>query len=90
MSGMTFTAHGQPLQVVSQQTTDGWTIKLQNALGQQVSPVVFKVGYEVAADAALQSGEDLVAGLMVQMKSEAVSGQLKLFRPEQLGRPQQT
>jgi hypothetical protein len=49
-----------------------------------VSPVVFKVAHETAIDAALQSGENLVAGLMLQMKNDALSGALMIYRPEQV------
>lgn len=84
MSELNFSGQGHPLKVVSKPEENGWAIRLYNVAGKRVSPIVYHVSCEVAFDAQMQSGEDLVAHLMQTMKDEAIDGRLKLYPPEQL------
>lgn len=56
---------GKLLQVHAVKDADGWAIRISDEKGNRASPLVYRVSYEVAADAMM--GEmpiDIVEGLM--------------------------
>ena len=69
------------LQVTASAEADGWTVRLLFEDGSRASPLVYKIVYQgkVGDTMSAQPG-DLVEQLMVLMRSNVESGQIRLIQ----------
>jgi len=74
---------GRLLQVAAAQEDKGWAVRIYDERGDRVSPIVYRVDYEVALDASMGALQlDLVDDLMNLLRHEAETGRLVLLPPK--------
>jgi len=75
----TFSYQNQKLQMVASAEPDGWAVRIFFEGGYRASPVVYKIYYEGSVRDNMKGHPgDFIEQLMVLMRSNIESGQVKL------------
>jgi len=60
---------------------DGWVVRLFDRAGKQISPIVFRVSYEKAANEMMgELPRDIVADLMHEMRRQVMEREIEFLK----------